>query len=147
MGIMLLNEGDWVQNGNMYYFEGCQGKGIELKKSTTYEKLLKIVCHILKVDTTKHNLSMKYVFNGNIPSTPIQLRDDGDVKNFIRLNCTNGKLSVPLCITIEKRSGNHGYESIINTNFGSHTLSRVEKEINMDPIFINSSESLSGFDT
>ena len=136
MGIMLLNEGDWVQNGNMYYFEGCQGKGIELKKSTTYEELLKIVCHILKVDTTKHNLSMKYVFNGNIPSTPIQLRDDGDVKFFIHLNCTNGKLSVPLYITIEKRSGNHGYESIINIDFSSHTLSGVEKEINMDLIFI-----------
>ncbi|RVW54258.1 hypothetical protein CK203_080127 [Vitis vinifera] len=60
--------------------------------------------------------------------------------------CQDGKLPVPLCITIEKRSGNHRYESIINTDFGSHTLSRVEKEINMDPIFINSSESLSGFD-
>ncbi|KAL6347643.1 hypothetical protein AAG906_026171 [Vitis piasezkii] len=84
------NEGDWVQNGNMYYFEGCQGKGIELKKTTTYEELFKIVCHILKVDPTEHNLSMKYVFNGNIPSTPIQLRDDEDVKIFIRLNCTDG---------------------------------------------------------
>ena len=59
VGIMLLYEGDWVQNGNMYYFEGCQGKGIELKKTTTYEELLKIVCHILKVDPTDHNLSMK----------------------------------------------------------------------------------------
>ena len=68
------------------------------------------------------------------------------MKFFIHLNCTNGKLSVPLYITIEKRSGNHRYESIINTDFGSHTLSRVEKEINMDPIFISSSESLSGFD-
>ena len=43
---------------------------------------------------------MKYVFNGNIP---IQLRDDGDVKFFIHLNCTDGKLQVPLCITIEKK--------------------------------------------
>ena len=42
MGIMLFYEGDWVQNRNMYYFEGCQGKFIELKKTTTYEELLKI---------------------------------------------------------------------------------------------------------
>ncbi|KAL6313591.1 hypothetical protein AAG906_006959 [Vitis piasezkii] len=69
-----------------------------------------------------------------------------DVKIFIRLNCTNDKLPIPFCITIEKRSGNHGYESIINTDFGSHTLFEVEKEINMDPIFINSSESLNDFD-
>ena len=136
VGIMLLYEGDWVQNGNIYYFEGCQGKGIELKKTTTYEELLKIVCHILKVDPIEHNLSMKYVFNGNIPSTPIQLRDDGDVKFFIRLNCIDGKFPVLLCITIEKRSDNHRYESIINTDFGFHTLSGVEKEINMDLIFI-----------
>ena len=71
MEIMLLYEGDWVRNGNMYYFEGFQGKGIEPKKTTTYEELLKIVCHILKVDPTKHNLSMNYVFNVNIPTTPI----------------------------------------------------------------------------
>ena len=43
VGIMLLYKGDWVQNGNTYYFEGCQGKGIEPKKTTTYEELLKIV--------------------------------------------------------------------------------------------------------
>ena len=104
MGIMLLYEENWGQNGNMYYFERCQGKGIEPKKTTTYEELLKIVCHILKVDPTKHNHLMKYVFNGNIPTTPIQLRDDGDVKIFILLNCTNGKLLVPLCITIKKKT-------------------------------------------
>ena len=68
------------------------------------------------------------------------------MKIFILFNCTNGKLLVPLCITIEKRSGNHGCKSIINTDFDSHTLSKVKKEINMDLIFINSSESLSGFD-
>ena len=43
VGIMFLYEGDWVQNGNMYYFEGYQGNGIKLKKTTTYEELLKIV--------------------------------------------------------------------------------------------------------
>ena len=68
------------------------------------------------------------------------------MKIFIRLNCINGKFPIPLCITIEKRSGNHGYESIMNTDFVSHTLFGVEKEINIAPIFINSSESLSGFD-
>ena len=56
MGIMLFYEGDWVQNRNMYYFEGCQGKFIELKKTITYEELLKIICHILKVDPPEHNL-------------------------------------------------------------------------------------------
>ncbi|KAL6346179.1 hypothetical protein AAG906_027918 [Vitis piasezkii] len=45
---------------------------------------------------------MKYVFNANIPIGHIQLTDDGDVKFFIGLNCTNGKLYVPLCITIDK---------------------------------------------
>ena len=40
----------------MYCFEGCQGKFIELKKTITYEELLKIVCHILKVDPPEHNL-------------------------------------------------------------------------------------------
>ena len=71
MGIMLLYEENWGQNGNMYYFERCQGKGIEPKKTTTYEELLKIVCHILKVDPTKHNLSMNHVFNVNISTTSI----------------------------------------------------------------------------
>ena len=60
---------------------------------------------------------MKYVFNDNIPTTLIQLRDDGEVNFFIRLNCTDGKLLVPLCITTEKKNDNHEYESIINIDF------------------------------
>ena len=36
--------------GNIYHFAECQGKGIEIKKTTMYEKLLRIVCHILKID-------------------------------------------------------------------------------------------------
>ena len=50
------------------------------------------------------SISMKYAFNGNIPTSPIQLRDDGDVKIFIHLNCTYNKLSTPLCITVDTRS-------------------------------------------
>lgn len=63
-----------------------------------------------------------------------------DMKSFICSNCTDGNLLVSLCIIIEKRSDNHGYESIVNTNFVCYTLFRVEKEINGDSIFINSSK-------
>ena len=67
-----------MQNGNMYHFEGCKGIGFELSKTVTYEGLLKTVCQILRVDPKENNVSMKYMFNDNIPTTPIQLRDDGD---------------------------------------------------------------------
>ena len=87
----------------MYHFEVCKGKGIEFSKTIIYEKLLKTVCQILRVDPRENNVSMKYVFNANIPTTPLQLRDDGDVKIFIRLNFTDGKFSVPLCITTLKK--------------------------------------------
>ena len=50
----------------------------------------------------EHNVSMKYVFNANIPTTSIQLRDDGDVKIFNPLNCTSYKLPVSLSITLRK---------------------------------------------
>ena len=35
---------------NIYHFVECQGKGIEIEKTTMYEKLLRIICHILKID-------------------------------------------------------------------------------------------------
>ena len=60
---------------------------------------------------------MKYVFNGNIPNTPIQQKDDGVVKIFIWLNYTDGKFPVPLCITTKKKNDNHEYESIINHQY------------------------------
>ena len=44
VGIMILYEEDCVQNGTMYHFEGCKGKGIELSKTITYDELLKTVC-------------------------------------------------------------------------------------------------------
>ena len=107
VGIMLLYEGEWVWNGNVFYFEGSKGKGIEVSKTISYKELLGVIHHILKLDPTNCILSMKYLFNANIPTSPIQLIDDGGVKLFISLNCTNGKLPVPLCITIEKRIDNH----------------------------------------
>ncbi|RVW36779.1 hypothetical protein CK203_113968 [Vitis vinifera] len=78
-----------VRDGNVFYFEGSKGKGIEIPKTISYKELLGVVHHILKLDPTNCFLSMKYVFNANIPTSPRQLTDDGDVKFFIGLNCTN----------------------------------------------------------
>ena len=117
-----------MQNGNMYLFKGCKGKGIELSKTITYEELLKTVCQILRVDPKESNVSMNYVFNVNISTTPIQLRDDVDVKFFIRLNCTNGKLTISLCITIDKKNDNHEYELIINIDFNTQPVSNFNDE-------------------
>ena len=117
VGIMLLYEGELVRDGNVFYFEGSKGKGIEIPKTISYKELLGVVHHILKLDPTNCFLSMKYVFNANI-----QLTDDGDVKFFIGLNCTNGKLSVPLCITVEKRIDNHSQKSICNSYSEYHVF-------------------------
>ena len=105
-----------------FYFEGSQGKGIEIPKTISYKELLGVVHHILKLDPTNCFLSMKYVFNANIPTSLIQLTDDGDMKFFIGLNCTNGKLPVPLCITVEKRIDNHNQKSICNSYSEYHVL-------------------------
>ena len=89
---------------NTYHFEGNEGKGIMVKKNISYHELLRVAYHILQLDLTKCSISMKYAFDGKIPTSPIQLRDDGDVIFFIRLNCTHNKLSTPLCITVDIRS-------------------------------------------
>ena len=119
---MLLYEREWVRDGNAFYFEGSKGKGIEVPKTISYKELLGVVHHILKLDPMNCFLSMKYVFNANIPTSPIQLTNDGDVKFFIGLNCTNGKLSIPLCIIIEKRIDNHSQKSICNSYFEYHVF-------------------------
>ena len=117
-----------MQNGNMYLFEGCKGKGIELSKTITYEELLKTVYQILRVDPRESDVSMKYMFNANMPTTPIQLREDVDVKFFIRLNCTDGMLPVSLCISIDKKNDNHEYELIINIDFNTQPVSDFNDE-------------------
>ena len=65
--IMLLYEREWVQDGNTFYIEWGKGKAIEVLKSMSYEELLGVVHHILKLNPTDCSLSMKYVFNDNIP--------------------------------------------------------------------------------
>ena len=82
---------------------------------------------------------MKYVFNANIPTSSIQLTDDEDVKFFIGLNCTNGKLSVPLCITVEKRNDNHNQKSICNSYSECHMSSEIDKELNRDSMLMHKS--------
>lgn len=83
---------------------------------------MKTFCDVLRVDPSEYIVSLKYVFNSNIPIALIQVRDDGDVKYFIWLNCNDGKLHVPLCITIEKINDNHEFESIMNTDFSSQLV-------------------------
>ena len=61
----------------------CSTLKVAKVNTITYEELLKTVCHILRVYPRESNVSMKYVFNVNIPTTLIQLRDDRDVKIFI----------------------------------------------------------------
>ncbi|RVW99809.1 hypothetical protein CK203_029243 [Vitis vinifera] len=139
---MLLYEGEWVRDGNVFYFEGSKGKGIEIPKTISYKELLGVVHHILKLDPTNCFLSMKYVFNANIPTSPIQLTDDGDVKFFIGLNCTNGKLPIPLCITVEKRIDNHNQKSICNSYFECHMSSEIDKELNGDSMLMHKSRHI-----
>ncbi|KAL6331021.1 hypothetical protein AAG906_009449 [Vitis piasezkii] len=78
---MLLYEGEWVRDGNAFYFEGSKGKGIKIPKTISYKELLGVVHHILKLDPTNCFLSMKYVFNTNIPTSPIQLTMMGIFQN------------------------------------------------------------------
>ncbi|RVW57842.1 hypothetical protein CK203_114815 [Vitis vinifera] len=85
---------------------------------------------------------MKYVFNANVPTSPIQLTDDGDVKFFIGLNCTNGKLPIPLCITVEKRIDNHNQKSICNSYFECHMSSEIDKELNGDSMLMHKSRHI-----
>ncbi|KAL6313415.1 hypothetical protein AAG906_002804 [Vitis piasezkii] len=85
---------------------------------------------------------MKYVFNANIPTSPIQLTNDGDVKFFIGLNCTNGKLSVPLCITVEKRIDNHNQKSICNSYSECHMSFEIDKELNGDSMLMHKSRHI-----
>ena len=74
----------------------------------------------MKLDSTSCYVSMKYVFNANIPSCSIEVTNDGDVKFFIGLNSTSGKLLVPLCITVEKRIENDTHKSFSNAYHECH---------------------------
>ena len=71
---------------------------------------------------------------------------DGDVKFFIRLNCTDGKLPVPSYITIKKNNDNHEYESIINIDFNSQPVSAFNDEniisMSYDPLICFDSHEL-----
>ena len=66
----------------------------------------------MRVNPREHNVSMKYMFNANIPTNSIQLRDDEYVKIFIRLNYIDCKLLVSLCIITKKINNNQEYESV-----------------------------------
>ena len=63
--MMLLYKGEWVQDTDTYHFEGSEGKGIMVKKNTSYHELLRAVYHILQLDSMECSISMKYAFNGN----------------------------------------------------------------------------------
>ena len=128
VGIMLLYEGEWMEEENSFYFKGSKGKGIEVSKTILYDDLLEMIYRILKLDPTNCFVSKKYVFNANIPTYPIEVANDGDVKFFISLNSTSGQLSVPLCITIETRIENNTHKSFSNAYHECHMSFEIDKE-------------------
>ena len=71
-----------MEEENSFYFKGSKGKGIEVSKTILYEDLLEMIYRILKLDPTSCSVSMKYVFNANIPTCPIEVTDDGDMTFF-----------------------------------------------------------------
>ena len=60
---------------------------------------------------------------------PIKVTDDGDVKFFIGLNSTSGKLPVPLCIIVEKRIENDNHKSLSNAYHKCHMSFEIDKEL------------------
>ena len=86
-----------------------------METHTTLKEVKVKAYRILQLDPVECSISMKYAFSGNIPTSPIQLRDDGDVKFFIRLNYTN-KLPAPLCITMDRRSENNAESMFMHGN-------------------------------
>ena len=79
---------------------------------------------ILKLNQTNCSISIKYVFSANI-----EITDDGDVKFFIGLNSTSGKLHIPLFITIEKIIENDTYKSFSNAYHECHLSIEIYKEL------------------
>ena len=91
--------------GKCYYMKenGCKKEilstsreaSIEVQNTILYEDLLEVIYCNLKLDPTNCYVSIKYVFNVNIRTCPIELTNDGDVEFFIGLNSTS-YLHVPL---------------------------------------------------
>ena len=104
---MILYKGNWVQDGNTYHFEESECKCITVNKNISYHAFFRVVYHILQQYPIECSILMKYAFSSNILTSLIQLRDDGDVKFFIRLNCTDNKLPTPLGIIVDKRFENN----------------------------------------
>ena len=125
-----------MQEENFFYFKGSKGKGIEVLKTILYEDLLEIIYRILKLDSASCSVSMKYVFNANIPTCPIEVTDDVDVKFFIGLNSTSGKLHVPLCITVEKGIESDTHKSFSNVYHDCHMSFEVDKELDENSMII-----------
>ena len=45
----LLYEGKWMREEKNFYFEGSKGKDIKVPKIISYEELLDVIHHILKL--------------------------------------------------------------------------------------------------
>lgn len=98
-------------------------------KIISYEELLGLVYDILKLDPRKYFVSMKYVFDAKIPTTPIQLPEDGVLKIFISFDCSNGFFFIVYHNRIENE--NNGYKLICNSYFEYHISFEIEKEFDI----------------
>lgn len=103
--VLVMYDGKWFCSPSGYYlYSGGQTKGIIVSDDITYKELVDRLYGIVKVDTNEYVITMKSLYKANIPTMPVEIVDDDDVRFFIQENAAHPtELRSPICITIEHK--------------------------------------------
>lgn len=104
--VLVMYDGKWFPCPNGYYvYNGGKTKGIILPENITHQELVHRLYGVVKVDPNKYVITMKSLYKANIPTMPVEIVDDDDVRFFIQENVGQATdFRSPLCVTLELQS-------------------------------------------
>ncbi|XP_031257229.1 uncharacterized protein LOC116115200 isoform X2 [Pistacia vera] len=118
--VLVMYNGEWFSSSSGHFvYNGGKMKGIIISDKITYRELVDRLYQLFKVDPNEYGIIMKALYKANIPTIPVEIVDDDDVRFFIHENVAQPTdARSPLCITLKCRESHfqerEGYYPVLD---------------------------------
>ena len=127
--VLIHYNGEWIDN---FIYKKFQVTGIQNQENYSYQRLIKAISKLLKIQNEEKTLEISYQVKEQYPA--LQIKDDSRLMFYIQLKATESDTTkYPLCITSNSKESNF-YETTptITKTSKHHSTSRKRSDTTSD---------------
>ena len=102
--VLILFNGEWIEQNDEYKFKSSKGKGIMISRSTTYAELVERITQVIDINTLDFEITRKFKLKTSDPMPQITIQINDDVQFFLEEVASGIEFRNSLCVTFKRRS-------------------------------------------